>query len=193
MAVNDPRVADRQGTIRRFQMWRTFDIAEDTSREEIISEIKRTARSASGGMLNNLVLSCHGLPGYLQLGAGFDRTHIPLLAGLKGLVYKIWLPDCLVAHMPDAAERERIAQNYPGMNSSDGSIFCSNLAQTTGAYVVASTGIQCEEMRDVPYGMMTSFEGLIVSFDPQGRVSWYSRNPSAELNENGQCVSYVPD
>lgn len=65
MAVNDPRVSDGRGNFRRFQMWNTWDIQADEKRAKIITWVATVASSAPAKKLKNLVLSCHGLPGFL--------------------------------------------------------------------------------------------------------------------------------
>lgn len=182
MALNDPRVAGG-GSVRRYQMWNTWDIQQNESRQHIINWVAQVARGAPGGKLKNLVLSCHGLPGYLQLGEGFNVTHLALFAGWHGLVEKIWLPNCLVARIPDAAMQAQMNRDYPGWGVSDGNVFCSSLAKQVQCYVVAATETQLERPVTVPMDMMTSFEGLVLSYGPGGNVTWSSRNPS----------TFVPD
>ncbi len=182
MAVNDPRVAGG-GSIRRYQLWNTWDIQPNESRKHIIDWVAQVARSATGGKLKNLVLSCHGLPGYLQLGEGITVEHIALFAEWRGLVEKIWLPNCLVARIPDAAMRAQMQRDYPGWGVSDGNVFCSSLAKQVQCYIVAATETQLERPITLPMDMMTSFEGLVLSYGPEGNVTWSSRNPS----------TFVPD
>jgi len=183
MAVNDPRVIDPEGNIRQFQMGNTWNIGQSESRQHIINWVAQVARNSQGGKLKNLVLSCHGLPGYLQLGQGFNSSNMDMFIQWRGLIEKIWLPNCLVARTPDAAMSAQMAQSYPGFGVSDGNIFCSSLAKKVQCYVVASTEIQLEYFRVLPIDMMTSFEGLVLSYGPQGNVTWRHSNPS----------TYVPD
>lgn len=176
MAVNDPRVSGGTApnvTIRRFQMENTWDITTGELRPHIIGWVARVARGASGGKLKNLVLSCHGGPASLQLGEGFDARHLPLFSSWRGLIEKIWLPDCEVARITAGA---------------DGNMFCSGLAKVVRCYVVASTESQCEYPITYPLGMMTSFEGLVLSYGPGGDVTWSHRNPSLYMNSSGACV-----
>lgn len=191
MAVNDPRVSGGTPpnvTIRRFQMWNTWNIQANESRRHIIDWVGTVARRAPGGKLKHLVLSGHGLPGYLQVGQGFNSTHLPLFAAWRGLIDKIWLPNCLVARIPDQAVQRQLNTDYPGWGTSDGNVFCSQLAQQVQCYVVAATETQCEYPSDVPSGMMTSFEGLVLSYGPDGDVTWSHRNPSMWVTGDGVCV-----
>jgi hypothetical protein len=189
MAINDPRVAGAAPTgggpapRRRFQMWNTWDIQTDEKREHIIGWVAKVAGDAQGGRLRHLVLSGHGAPATLDIGEGFSRSHLPLFDRWRGLVDKIWLPNCTVAFIGDTPER-------------DGNLFCSDLAKRIGGYVVAATELQCEFPRDVPPDMMTSFEGLVLSYGPAGNVTWSSRNASMWMRTapdgTQQCVP-VPD
>jgi hypothetical protein len=192
MAVNDRRVAGG-GSYRRFQMWNTWDIDATETRQHIVDWVATVARGATRGKLKHLVLSGHGLPAYLELGQGFDRSHIPLFAAWAGLIEKIWLPNCLIARIPDPAMQADLTRDYPGFKTGDGNVFCSELAKTVGCYVVAATEVQCEFPTDVPPDMMTSFEGLVLSYGPRGNVTWSSRNPSMWMRTDPstgaqQCV-----
>lgn len=191
MAVNDPRVASGS-SVRRYQMWNTWDITATEGRQHIVDWVATVARGADGGRLKNLVLSCHGLPGVLQLGEGFTSRHLALFAAWRGLVEKIWLPNCLVARIPDAAMQAQMDRDYPGWGVSDGNVFCSTLAKQVQCYVVAATEQQCEMPITLPADQMTSFEGLVLSYGPAGNVTWSSRNPSMWTNSSGACVP-VPD
>lgn len=138
MAVNDPRVSAAT-FMRRFQMWNSWDIAAGESRQHIVDWVAAVARGAPGGKLKNLVLSCHGLPAYLVLGQGFDMTNLPMFAAWRGLVDKIWLPNCRVAEIPTPVGQTTLNSQYPTMRTGDGNMFCSGLAKTVNCYVVAST------------------------------------------------------
>jgi hypothetical protein len=196
MAVNDKRVAGGC-TYRRFQMWNTWDIDATETREHIVEWVATVARGATGGKLKHLVLSSHGLPANLQLGQGFDQSHVPLFAAWAGLIEKIWLPNCLIARIPEPALKAQLDHDHPGVKISDGNVFCSELAKTVHCYVVAATEDQCETPADVPTDMMTSFEGLVLSYGPEGNITWSSRNRSMWMRTDPrtgaqQCVP-VPD
>jgi hypothetical protein len=199
MALNDPRLSGIVGgalTPVRFQMWQTWDIQANEERDHIIDWVASIARGAPRGRLKHLVLNCHGLPGYIQLGAGFNRTHLPLFDGWQGLVEKIWLTACRAANIPTAADQAALDRGHPGLGAGDGNIFCSELAKRTGAYVVAATELQCHLIRDFPPDMMASFEGLVLCYGPKGDVTWSSRNKSTWMRTapdgSQQCVP-MPD
>lgn len=172
MAINDPRVSDGNH-MRRFRMWNTWDISTTESAEHIVEWTAEVARSARRGRLKNLVLSCHGTSGRLQLGSGFSAENVILFSQLEGLVDKVWLPNCLVA------------------KGHSGHVFCAAMAMGIGGYVVAPTEKQCDMVGDIPYDMMTSFEGEVLCFGPEGDVVWRGVNPSSNV-EGGACIP-VPD
>ncbi|MFK5950048.1 MAG: DUF4347 domain-containing protein [Methylococcales bacterium] len=168
MAINDPRVRTGPSVlqVRRYQMENTWDIATTESRQHIINWVVNVAHGTTNGKLKNLVLSCHGNPGQLQLGQGFDISQVALFSAWRGLIEKIWLPDCLVAR------------------GSDGNAFCSSMARQAQCYVVAPTESQCDEFTTMPYDQLTSFEGLVLCYGPNGNISWQGRNMSSWDYEN---------
>lgn len=176
MALNDPR------NHKRFQMWNTWDIQRNETRRHMVEWVAEVARGATGRKLKNLILNCHGSPGYLELGEGVTNTNVGDFSPWRGLIEKIWIPACQVALIPGSTP--------PGQ--ADGNVFCSNLAKTVGCYLVASTETQCSFPGNIERDMMPSFEGLILSYGPDGNVTWSSRNASTYTNSAGHCVP-VPD
>ena len=170
MGLNDPRAP------AKVQMWNTWNISQTETRDHIIDWVARVARSAAGGKLKHVVFSCHGNASYLQMGAGFDRTHTSLFRRWAGLVEKIWFRACLVAHI-----------DTPGAAAfGDGNLFCSEVARAAQCYVVASTELQTEVSgRVLPYGQLDTFEGLVLSYGPRGNVTWSQRYPSTYQRQPG--------
>jgi len=161
MGLNDPRAP---ATVR---MWNTWSIRKTETRNHIINWVAAVARGAPGGKLKNVVFSCHGNAGFLQMGEGFDRAHTAVFRGWRGLVDKIWFRACLVARI-----------RTPGA-AGDGNLFCSEVASAAQCYVVASTELQTEVSgRVLPYGQLDTFEGLVLSYGPGGNVTWSHRYPS---------------
>jgi hypothetical protein len=183
MAVNDRKATDKRKRSRRFQLLHTWDIEPTESRTNIISTVAAVARSAPGGKLKHLVLNSHASPGFLNLGEGFGTEDIPAFGRWRGLIEKIWLPNCRVAAIPDTAEQAKGTRN--------GHAFCSGLAGQVQCYVVASTERQIDPAVDVPRDMITSFEGLVLSYGPGGNVTWERRYPSTFLGP-GDMPSYNP-
>ncbi len=173
MAINDPRVS-LDSYVRRYRMQYTWDVSHNQTASHMIERIALAAQRSQGRKLKNLVLNGHGGPGSVLVGAGFDNSNVALFEHLNGMVEKIWLPNCKVAQ------------------GSQGTTFCGAMSRGIGGYVVAPTERQCETVTEQPYDMMTSFEGLVLSFGPSGRITWRGRNPSTYLNGSNACVA-VPD
>jgi hypothetical protein len=93
IALNDERLDSHA------QMWQTQLIKANDSPEFIINTVAQAARSAPNGKVVNITIRCHGAPGYLQLGQGFDKSHTHLFGAWKGLVENIWITACEVAAM----------------------------------------------------------------------------------------------
>lgn len=175
MALNDPR------NHKRFQMWNTWDVTRTETRQHMAEWVAEVARGATNGKLKHLVLNCHGAPGYLEMGQGITETDLDEFRIWHGLIEKIWIPACRVAFIPAS-----------GSGESDGNMFCSKLAKKVGCYVVASTETQCSMPGDIARDMMPSYEGLILSYSPDGSVSWSDRNASTYTTSAGHCYQ-VPD
>ena len=133
-------------------------------------------RSAKGGKFRFLILNCHGFydkrqgawqasGGFgLQLGAGIHRSNVYQLAPLRGLVENIWIHACGTARQTNVGARgER--------DGGDGLMLCSEIARTTGAYVVAATMTQYASAQ-LPKYHIDDFDGVVLQFGPQGNVVW---------------------
>ena len=79
------------------------------------------------------------------------------------------------------------------IGSTDGHRFCSAFAQATKAYVVASTELQWSAPRSLPYGQLDGFEGLVLSYNPAGHISWQHRYRSGWFNADGTGGYETPD
>src|SRR5579872_4623949 len=91
LALNDSRVG---GPIH---MSRTIRVRRDDSRENILGAAATVASSTPNGLLQSLVLNCHGAPGLLIMGEGFWRPHTSLFERLAGRVNNIWITACSIA------------------------------------------------------------------------------------------------
>lgn len=172
MALNSPQIS-----WSKILMWNTWEVAENTRVEHIVGWVAAVARAAPGGKLKNVVINCHGLPGWVGIGQGFNYTHLGMFRAWNGLVESILFVACLVARIPTAEYQAELDTSYPGWGTGDGNIFCSDLAKNTGAYVLAST----EEQRNkggYSIGQVPSFEGLVMCYNPRGGVEYSYRNPS---------------
>lgn len=152
------------------QMRYTFPVGDKEKREHIIGNVVRAAKLTPSGRLSSVVICCHGNPGYLQLGEGFQTHHAAHFSEWRGKVTKIWLRACLVA-----------ARDIYGHSLAAG------IARAAGCYVVASTELQTEVgARRLPYGQLDTYEGLLLCFGPTGRVTWQHRYPSTYVDHDDQ-------
>jgi hypothetical protein len=155
MAINDPRCT----TV--YQMWNTWNIQATETREHILAWTSVVARGAPGGKLRHLVIHCHGSPGSMMLGQGFDLTTVGQFSALRDCVNVIWLHVCSVGGA--------------GTGNADGIKFCSAMAKAARCVVVASENLQYH-LKDHTYppDQMDAFEGLLHIWDPNGNLffSW---------------------
>lgn len=164
MTLNDDR------SPRSYAMDYTRNIAATTAMDTLVNYIQEAANKATGRRLSNLILNGHGAPGYLEIGTGLSEATMGPFSRIRGRVSKIWITGCLVARIGDGP-----CGAFPG---ADGHVFLSRFARLTGCYVVAATELQGSAEASYPTGSMDTFEGLVVSYAPSGRLSWQRRNPS---------------
>jgi hypothetical protein len=168
MALNDTRV---NNTVQ-MAINRLVQPIEGVS--SILGAVVAAAKAQPGGKLKNLVINCHGLPGQLQLGVGIDRSLTNrfgmLVVDDKPIVEVIYLRSCLVARI-----------DGPG-STTDGNLFCCEIAKSARATVVASTALQQTRYKkslgmSIPYGMLDKFEGTTLVYGPGGNVLSSQVNP----------------
>jgi hypothetical protein len=159
-------------------MWNTWSVPKDDSREHIIGWVREVARSAPGGKLKNVVINCHGLPGFVAIGEGFGRAHTSLFRAWAGLVEKIWFVACLVARIPTKEMQADLDRDYGPLHPGDGNVFCSEIARNAQCYVVAPTQKQINK-GGYTIGQMPAYEGLLLSYGPAGNVTWWHRYPKS--------------
>ncbi|MCH8073911.1 MAG: hypothetical protein IIA09_18415 [Proteobacteria bacterium] len=175
MALNDTRVSII------YQMDHNERIDPATSMRSIVDKIVAAARLEPLGRLQNLIINCHGFPGWVQLGTGLRRNTMAPFADIRGKVRKIWFQSCLVARIAGPHTRSHgDAEVLEQLNatSGNGHRFICSLARLTGCYIVAPTEIQGHRPIQYPRGQMDSYEGLVLSYNPRGAISWQHRYPS---------------
>jgi len=182
MVLNDSR------SNRRFTMDATVSVSPTTSQRKLVDRVVAVAGRAHGNRIDNLVLNAHGLPGRFQIGTGLNINTMAPWADVKDKVFKIWFRGCLVARnasQDTSAHGDHAALQALGANG-NGHEFMREFARLTGCYVVAPTEIQsaARQRTSYPRGQMDGYEGLVLSYDPQGTISWQRRYPS--------CWGYNP-
>lgn len=178
MGINDARAPVY------VQMWNTWRVAAADTPQHIVDWTRQVALGAPGGKLKEIVISCHGAPGFLQLGTGIGLAQVPLFQAWRGLVEKVWIRACLVGRI--------VGADTPGQGdgafisalslSGDGHRFCSELARALQCYLVVGTELQTSgrysTTTPVPYGQLDTYEGLVLSYHADGRVGWSRRYSS---------------
>lgn len=158
----------------RLTMDRTISVGAANTILQIARDIAGLATTVQRGRIDNLILNSHGGPGYCQLGTGLTVNTMAAFAGIRGKVVRIWFHGCLVARTIDSNTPRQAdgavlqASNY---TSGDGHRFISRLAILTGCYIIAPTQIQVSHLRSYPNGLMDSYEGLVLEYNPQGVIS----------------------
>ena len=116
--------------------------------------------------LHNVIINCHGTPGFLHVGGswvGFGVEGTSLFKSVRrGGVGTIWLVACSVA------------QNK---STNIGTMFCSELAKAAGCDVVAADALQHVDvtfyLRICPFGAIDDYEGNVSRFSPGGTSAPY--------------------
>jgi hypothetical protein len=174
MAINDSRAAVN------YQMDQTITVQPITTMSQLVQSVVNQANSINS-QIKNLILTAHGNPGFFQIGTGLNSNTMNPFRRLRGKVFKIWFRGCLIGRIIDSqtpGQGDGPALQQMGVTSGNGHAFLSAFARLTGCYVVAPTEIQCSRLTLYPNGVMDSYEGLVLSYDPQGKISWQNRYPS---------------
>lgn len=172
MALNDSNAAVS------YQMDVTRTVDASMSMRDVVDLILAEVQHVQGGVFRNLILTAHGTPGHFSLGSGLGVNTMAPFADVRGKVAKIWFRGCLVARIAGAhtaSHGDGAALAAYGINSGEGHAFVSAFARLTGCYVVAPTEMQGSAQTNYPPGQMDSYEGLVLSYDPQGNISWQRR------------------
>jgi hypothetical protein len=147
------------------------------SRETIVEDVVRLARSTRTGRVIDMVICCHGNPGVLYLGEGFNTSQTTLFARWRGLVDRIYIRACNLAEI-----------RQTGQNQGDGNRFCISMARSVACTIIASTELQLTRTSTyaggLPYGLLDNYEGLVMWYGPQGQVLPQSRRGPSSRNDD---------
>ena len=190
MCLNDHRAAVN------YTMDVTRTIRPTDTQRTIVNRVVAAAGQATNGRIDNLVLTAHGWPGWFQMGTGLDKNSMAPWADVKNKVFKIWFRGCLVARIASqdtSSHGDHAALRSLGATSGNGHEFIRDFAKLTGCYVVAPTEIQGSNRQTYPRGQMDSYEGLVLSYDPQGTISWQRRYPSCWGYNPANGTIHVPN
>ena len=173
--VESPSMVIVSDDLKQYGAYLNYNITVAAS-DPIDVVIKQVQDIGTKEKLRFVYILCHGFydkaPGGstsgggfgLNLGTGVRRSDLPKLRALRGLVDSIWLGSCGAARQTTAgATGERLG--------GDGTMFCSEMAQAAGAYVVAATTVQIHPS-DTPFGYIDDYEGVVLQFGPLGNIVW---------------------
>jgi len=153
LSLNDTR------TQSIFPQWATEIVRPEATRNSIIQRVVTAAGRAPGGKITNVIIHCHGAPGFLQMGQGFFAQHSHLFEPWREKVGKIWIHACRVA----AGEV--------------GDEMCRAIAATTACTLLVSTYKQYNVVSmpgrpafRYPSGVLDQFEGTVKHFGPDGSL-----------------------
>lgn len=190
MALNDTRA------VGPYNMDTNQTIQPTTTIREVVDFVLDTAATAPGHLLSNLILTAHGAPGYFELGTGLGPTTMSPFGDVRGKVTKIWFRGCLVGRIagPETARHgDGAALRAYGLNTGNGHDFLSAFARLTGCYVVAPTEMQARNRPAYPRGVMDSYEGLVLCYNPAGAISWQHRYPSLYGHNTTAMTALTPN
>ncbi|MET1413390.1 hypothetical protein ABVF61_14030 [Roseibium sp. HPY-6] len=159
----------------------TETVRPEATQRDIVDRVVAAAGTVSGGRIKNLILNAHGWPAWFQLGTGLSSSTMAPWSDVSGKVFKIWFRGCLVARIAGAhADRHEDGSTLRalGVTSGNGHAFVRAFARLTRCYVVAPTELQVSRQRTYPHGQMNTYEGLVLSYDPEGTITWRRRYPS---------------
>jgi hypothetical protein len=172
MALNS---VDVEGA--HIQMWNTRLVQEQEKIENVLDNVASVANDAHNQKLQVLVINSHGfyretnigtVGGFgIAIGTGIRLKDLDKFSKIAGKVNQIWITACGVA---------RIAE--PGVHG-DGNLFCSQLAQQSQSYVIASTQYQSAS-DSIPPFFVDDWSGLVLCYNPKGGVEWSKKYASAK-------------
>ena len=189
MVLNDWQM--RRDGISCPQMWNSWEVPQQATARQILSHIRHVAASAPSRKLKNLVIHAHGITAHMQLGAwNIRHDSAEWFKEIEHLAEHIWLVSCQVASNRDPTARDiRVAMGQPALQHTaanagmptlrylreralSGMSFCRHIALAASAYVTAATvdqvGIEGQPV--LPFGQLDDFEGVEMTWDPQGRL-----------------------
>lgn len=151
----------------KYKMWKTVELSAGATSIDVTNQIHLALNEADDNHLHNVIINCHGSPGFLHVGGdgiGFGTGSVSVLKQLKdiGTIGTIWLVACNVAK---------------GQQKDLGRDFCSQLAQNAFCDVVAAEKLQRVNvgfyLRLHPFGCIDKYEGPVYKFFPDGDYEVY--------------------
>jgi len=161
-----------------YRMDQTVKLTKYASAMNVIAEIDAAVGRTPQSHLENVVINCHGSPGYLYIGEikvktfdenmklskerfieGIGAENVALFSLLRGRIGTIWITGCQVAGGSGIVQRS-------------GHTFLPQLATTVGCNVIAANVSQYVgaglRIRLVPKDHIDDFEGTAYKWDANG-------------------------
>lgn len=137
-----------------YKMWATWTVPSTLTPTVLVSWIEHAIDVSEERYLHNVVINCHGEPGYVHIGTGIGEHDLEPFTRLrqKQSIGRIWLVACRVH----------------ATGNSLGSSFCTSLAATAGAPVAAADKLQVSTWDTIPYGHIDDFEGTLYLYNGAG-------------------------
>lgn len=138
----------------KYQMWATWTAPKTLTVTTLVGWIEWAINHAPEYMLNNVIINCHGSPGYLHIGTGIGIHDLEPFQRLrqKQAIGRLWIVACQV-HKSDTTL---------------GHDFCTALAAAAALSVVAADALQYVNEKTLPYGYIDDFEGNLYAYDGSG-------------------------
>lgn len=159
-----------------YRMDQSIKLTNQANAQVVATQIQLAVTRSPQSYLKNVVINCHGGPGYLYIGEvkvkyldtngkkqkdhitnGIGSENVGLFAPLKGSIGTIWIVACLV--MGESIDRA-------GRN------FCPQLAVAAGCNVVVGNVNQLVKpafLGPFPKDCIDDYEGTVYIFDANGK------------------------
>lgn len=138
----------------KYQMWATWTAPETLTASTLVGWIEFAIDRSPELMLRNVIINCHGEPGYLHIGNGIGVYDLEPFERLrqKQAIGRIWIVACKVHATTDMLGHD----------------FCTALARSAGVSVVAADALQYVYEKSLPYGYIDDYEGNTYAYDGAG-------------------------
>jgi hypothetical protein len=138
-----------------YKMWATWTAPKTLTSSVLVGWIEQAIDQSEELYLHNVIINCHGEPGYLHIGTGVGEYDLEPFKRLrqKQSIGRLWLVACRV---------------HAKTGDSLGSRFCSSLAASAGCPVAAADELQVSTWDKIPYGYIDDFEGNLYLYNGAG-------------------------
>ncbi len=138
----------------KYKMWATWTVPKTVTASTLVGWIESAIDQSSELMLHNVIINCHGSPGYLHIGTGIGINDLEPFKRLrqKQSIGRLWIVACEVHKT----------------NNTLGHDFCTALSKAAALSVVAADALQYVNESSLPYGYIDDYEGNVYAYDGSG-------------------------